>query len=152
MEVETPLENRQYITDPLLHVCTIQMKSSKIPKQVFYPCTFRLFIAYISAPDSYTWKGYVLVVLLFVCSCVYAVIFHYSFKYSQNVGMRLRSALTVALYRQVLKLLQYAFACALFLFLTRQIALVILISFLHFILHALKHMSEQYIFSINFCS
>ncbi len=56
---------------------------------------------FVSGNDPYVWKGYFLAVVFLVINVVNAGIVHVFFKYSYLTAMRIRTAITTAVYRKV---------------------------------------------------
>ncbi len=61
----------------------------------------RALIGFVESRDSRDWYGYLLSVAMFAASMLYGTTFHASFKNGQKCGLRLRSALTIAVYKKV---------------------------------------------------
>lgn len=61
----------------------------------------RPMLDFISGDDPYVWKGYVLALTFLVYNVVNTVIVHVFFKYAYLTAMRMRIAVTTAVYRKV---------------------------------------------------
>ena len=61
----------------------------------------RALIQFVDMQNPRDWYGYTISGAMFLASMLYGTTFHASFKYGQKCGMRLRSALTIAVYRKV---------------------------------------------------
>lgn len=64
---------------------------------------FRLLIAFVKGKEP-VWKGYVYAVALLVCATVQTTLLAHYFTRMYFVGMRIRTALTSAIYRKSLRM------------------------------------------------
>ena len=63
---------------------------------------FRLIIGFVQSRDGYTWQGVLYAFGMFFSSILAVVFMHHSFNISYTTGMRVRTALSAAIYRKVL--------------------------------------------------
>ncbi len=71
-------------------------------KCIFFICS--AFITLIETGDEYKWKGYSLAVILFFTGTIFGICIHYSVMTRQRADLRVKTALTAAIYRKVSKL------------------------------------------------
>lgn len=68
------------------------------------PQLLKVFITFISTPSSPTWHGFVIAILFFLTATVQSLIINIYFHLMYSTGMRIRTALTSAIYRKSLTL------------------------------------------------
>ena len=62
---------------------------------------FRIIISYVESPGGYQWQGVTYACCMFVASVLGVLCMHHSFNMSYTTGMRIRTALSSAIYRKV---------------------------------------------------
>ena len=58
-------------------------------------------ILFVQTRDPYEWRGYMYAIGMFLLSLFVVVFFHNSFNISYTTGLRVRTAITAAIYRKV---------------------------------------------------
>ncbi len=81
-----------------------QMKTLDL--NAFY--SYSLLITYVGTENEFEWKGYLYVGMMFSVSLLGTIILQHYWHRCYTVGMRVRTALTSALYRKVRKQYKYA--------------------------------------------
>ncbi|XP_078079204.1 ATP-binding cassette sub-family C member 2 [Mustelus asterias] len=66
------------------------------------PQLLKLMISFTADPSIYQWKGYLYAVLLFVTALLQSLILQQYFQYCFLLGMRVRTAITAAVYKKAL--------------------------------------------------
>ena len=62
---------------------------------------FRLLIDYVEKSDPFVWRGYLYAVAMFLCSVTSVFFMHHAMNQNYTLGMRVRTALTMAIYKKV---------------------------------------------------
>ena len=70
---------------------------------------FRIIISYVESPVGYQWQGVTYACCMFVASVLGVLCMHHSFNMSYTTGMRIRTALSSAIYRKVSPLFYFLF-------------------------------------------
>lgn len=62
---------------------------------------FRALIVFVETRDPFQWRGYLYAIGMFCASLLGVLCIHHNFNVVYTTGMRVRTALTTAIYRKV---------------------------------------------------
>ncbi len=79
-----------------IHGCVLFDQSAQRPSLFV-----SVFISLVETDNPYRWKGYVVAVTMFVVGSVFGVTIHYSVMTRDRADLRIKIALTAAIYRKV---------------------------------------------------